>query len=39
MVENGFELVDTLALESHSAYSGTGSGGTTGIIFIMKRKV
>ena len=38
MVENDFELVDTLTLESHSIAGGTGSGGTSGIIFIMKKK-
>lgn len=38
MVENDFELVETLTLESHSTAGGNGSGGTSGIIFIMKRK-
>lgn len=38
MVDNGFELIDTLTLEDNSSFQGTGSGGTTGIIFIMKRK-
>lgn len=38
MVENEFELVETIALEYNSSYSGTGSGGTAGIIFIMRKK-
>lgn len=38
MVENYFELIDTLTLEDKSSFQGTGSGGTTGIIFIMKKK-
>lgn len=38
MVENEFELVETLTLESNSSYQGSGSGGTSGIIFIMKKK-
>ena len=38
MVENDFELVETLTLEGNSSYQGTGSGGTSGIIFIMKKK-
>jgi len=38
MVENEFELVETLTLEGNSSYQGTGSGGTSGIIFIMKKK-
>jgi len=38
MVENEFELVDTLTLEDNGSYQGTGSGGTSGIIFIMKKR-
>lgn len=38
MVENQFELYETLALESSSSYQGSGSGGTSGIIFIMRKK-
>lgn len=38
MVENEFELVETLTLEGNNSYQGTGSGGTSGIIFIMKKK-
>jgi hypothetical protein len=38
MVENEFELVETLTLEGNSSYQGTGSGGTSGIIFIMKKR-
>jgi len=38
MVENDFELVETLTLEGNSTYQGTGSGGTSGIIFIMKKR-
>ncbi|NGF57832.1 hypothetical protein G5B00_15035 [Parapedobacter sp. SGR-10] len=35
MVKNGFELVETL--ERTDTYSGTG--GTSGIVFIMKKKM
>jgi hypothetical protein len=38
MVENEFELVETLTLVGNSSYQGTGSGGTSGIIFIMKKR-
>lgn len=38
MVENEFELIETLGLEVSSSYGGTGSGGTSGIIFIMRKK-
>lgn len=38
MVENDFELVETLTLEEGSSYQGTGNGGTCDIIFIMKKK-
>lgn len=38
MVENEFELVETLTLNDNSSYQGTGSGGTTGIIFIMRKR-
>jgi len=34
MAENGFELVQTLELTS----SYQGSGGTSGVVFIMKKK-
>jgi hypothetical protein len=37
MVDNEFELVETLTLENNSSYQGSGSGGTSGIIFIMKK--
>jgi hypothetical protein len=37
MVDEGFDLVETLTIEESSSYSGTGSGGTAGVIFIMKR--
>lgn len=38
MVQNDFELVETLSLEEDSSYQGTGGGGTSSIIFIMKKK-
>lgn len=38
MVENEYELVETLTLEEGSSYQGTGSGGTSGVIFIMKKR-
>jgi hypothetical protein len=38
MVENQFELAETLTLEINSSYQGTGSGGTSGIVFIMRKK-
>ena len=38
MVENEFELVETLTLIENRTNQGTGSGGTSGIIFIMKKK-
>ena len=38
MVENEYELVETLTLEEGSSFQGTGSGGTSGVIFIMKRR-
>lgn len=36
MTDEGFELVQTLTLESSSSYSGSGAGGTSGVIFIMR---
>ena len=38
MVENNYELVETLTLVDNSSFQGTGSGGTSGVIFIMKRR-
>lgn len=38
MVENEYELVETLTLEEGSSYQGTVSGGTSGVIFIMKKR-
>ena len=38
MVDNEYELVETLTLEESSSAQGTGYGGTSGVIFIMKRK-
>jgi hypothetical protein len=39
MVGNEFELIETLSLEDNSSYQGTGSGGTSGIIFIMRKTI
>ncbi len=38
LVENQFDLVETLSLDEYSSYQGTGGGSTTGIIFIMRKK-
>lgn len=38
MVEMKYELVQTLTLEESYATQGTGSGGTSGVVFIMKRE-
>ncbi len=38
MVENQFELVETLTLVDNSSFQGTGDGGTSGIIFIMRKE-
>jgi hypothetical protein len=38
MVENDFELVETLSIEFSNTYQGTGSGGTMGVVFIMKKQ-
>jgi hypothetical protein len=38
MVENEFELVETLTLVGNVSIQGNGSGGTSGIIFIMKKR-
>ena len=38
MVENEFDLVETLTLVEGSTYSGTGGSATSGVIFIMKKK-
>jgi hypothetical protein len=38
MVEKHFELVETLGLEMNTSFQGNGSGGTYGIVFIMKKK-
>lgn len=37
MVENQFELVETLTLVESGSYQGSGGGGTSGVIFIMKK--
>lgn len=38
MVDNEFELVETLTMEEWGSYQGSGGGNTSGIIFIMKKK-
>ena len=38
LVKSKFELVETFELVKNSSYQGTGSGGTSGIVFIMKKK-
>ena len=38
LVDNQFELVDTIVLHESYSYQGTGSGGISGIVFIMKKK-
>lgn len=38
MVKKEFELIETNTLEDSSSYDGSGNGGTSGIIFIMKKK-
>jgi len=37
MNEKGFKFLETLTIESTSSYDGTGSGGTSGILLIMKK--
>mgnify|MGYP001202621728 FL=1 len=38
MVEKDYELVQTITIEDGSNYQGTGSGGTSGVVFIMKKR-
>jgi hypothetical protein len=38
LVESQFELIETIVLQEGSSYQGTGSSGTSGVVFIMRKK-